>query len=235
MTREEAIYLLKNAAWLGTNKDREQTEKAVEMAISALEQPCDTCIHNDEEWDSDHCDSCCGNHSGYEPITTSTDEPMTMVYPTILCDDAISREAAINIASIHTLTVNESVEALKRLPSVQPKPIECKDAISRNDMLDAVGHGTTYTTEHLQKIINGLPSVQPSRNKESAIDYLHEIGWMQDHDRQMMEMGEPSRKGHWIDREEYDADRWKCSECGRTELWKEKFCPSCGADMRGVE
>ena len=38
MTREEAIYLLKNVAWLGTDKDREQTEEAVEMAISALEK-----------------------------------------------------------------------------------------------------------------------------------------------------------------------------------------------------
>ena len=31
-----------------------------------------------------------------EPCETSTDEPMTMVYPTIFCDDAISREAVTN-------------------------------------------------------------------------------------------------------------------------------------------
>ena len=36
MTREEAIYRLKNTAWLGTNKDREETEQAVDMAIEAL-------------------------------------------------------------------------------------------------------------------------------------------------------------------------------------------------------
>ena len=42
MTREEAIDLLRNTAWLGTHEDREKTEEAVEMAISALEQePCD--------------------------------------------------------------------------------------------------------------------------------------------------------------------------------------------------
>lgn len=29
MTREEAIEVLKNAAWLGTDKDREQTEQEV--------------------------------------------------------------------------------------------------------------------------------------------------------------------------------------------------------------
>lgn len=28
---------------------------------------CDTCKHNDEEWDEEPCDGCCGNYSGYEP------------------------------------------------------------------------------------------------------------------------------------------------------------------------
>lgn len=43
------------------------------------------------------------------------------------------------------------------------------------------------------------------------------------------------KTGHWIDREIYDADRWKCSECGRTEPYKENYCPKCGADMRGEQ
>lgn len=37
MTREEAIYRLRNCAWLGTHKDREETEQAVEVAIKALQ------------------------------------------------------------------------------------------------------------------------------------------------------------------------------------------------------
>lgn len=37
------------------------------------------------------------------------------------CDDAISREAAITIAGTHTLTVDETVKALERLPSVTQK------------------------------------------------------------------------------------------------------------------
>ena len=28
---------------------------------------CDTCKHKDDEWDSEPCDGCCGNHSGFEP------------------------------------------------------------------------------------------------------------------------------------------------------------------------
>ena len=52
MTREEAIYRLKNTAWLGTNADREETEQAVDMAIEALKilgedgiVNCCGCIH----------------------------------------------------------------------------------------------------------------------------------------------------------------------------------------------
>lgn len=43
MTREEAIHRLKNTAWLGTNKDREETEQAVDMAIEALSADNEQC------------------------------------------------------------------------------------------------------------------------------------------------------------------------------------------------
>ena len=36
------------------------------------------------------------------------------------------------------------------------------DYICRNDMLDAIGHGTTYTSEELQEIVRNLPSVETS-------------------------------------------------------------------------
>ena len=53
MTREEAIYRLKNTAWLGSDADRVATENAVQMAIEALkEQPKFTriTIDTDERW-----------------------------------------------------------------------------------------------------------------------------------------------------------------------------------------
>ena len=52
---------------------------------------------------------------------------------------------------------------------------------------------------------------------------------------------QPSRKGYWIYRRE---DKYSCSKCGTTTRVDEsgidekpmyKFCPYCGADMRGVE
>ena len=49
MTNEEAINVLKNTAWLGTEKDRERVEKAVELAVEALENEiphtCNYCEH----------------------------------------------------------------------------------------------------------------------------------------------------------------------------------------------
>ena len=38
MTRQEAITTLRNAAWLGSDADREKTEQAVAMAVSALKK-----------------------------------------------------------------------------------------------------------------------------------------------------------------------------------------------------
>ena len=37
-------------------------------------------------------------------------------------------------------------------------------------------------------------------------------------------------KGHWIKREHI----LYCSECGKSAVYGGNFCPTCGADMRGV-
>ena len=73
---------------------REEAEKALEQ------EPCEVSA---ETW---------GEISGAWTVRFAPNEP---------CEDAISREAAINIASLHCLTIDESVEALKRLPSVTPR------------------------------------------------------------------------------------------------------------------
>lgn len=63
MTRKEAIYRLKNTAWLGSNEDREETEQAVDMAIEALR---DEAVQGEwierEDWNGDNYYDCsvCG-------------------------------------------------------------------------------------------------------------------------------------------------------------------------------
>lgn len=50
---------------------------------------CKTCKHDSKPWYEEPCDSCCGAHSGYEPIN---------LQPTCnkLATDCISRQAAID-------------------------------------------------------------------------------------------------------------------------------------------
>ena len=61
-----------------------------------------------------------------EPCETSTDEPMTIIYPTIVCDDAISREAVLKkqyrIDDSATLSTRDvvNVEDIEDLPPVTP-------------------------------------------------------------------------------------------------------------------
>ena len=96
MTREEAIKELKGYE---DGIDLEYAipfDKAILYAIQALSQ---------------------------EPTVTSTDEPMTMVYPTIVCDDAISRQAAMNIVKdmrglARADVLSDAIKQLKELPSV---------------------------------------------------------------------------------------------------------------------
>lgn len=87
------------------------------------------------------------------------------------------------------------------------------DTIYRQDAIEAI-HGAiidffdicdddeespiTYKDEQLLEInkaisgrIKQLPSAQPGITLESAIDYLHSIGWMQEHDRTLTESAQP--------------------------------------------
>lgn len=82
MTREDAKNILRNAAWLGTDDERNKTEEAVEMAISALEQKpnrhkghwvkgeewCET-VGGFERWGNDYTCSECGLPLGRYTLT----------------------------------------------------------------------------------------------------------------------------------------------------------------------
>ena len=55
MVREEVKSRLLNTAWLGTDEDRDKTEEAVKVAITALElldtlidRPCSACRYHKE-------------------------------------------------------------------------------------------------------------------------------------------------------------------------------------------
>jgi len=94
--------------------------------------------------------------------------------------DAISREA-VNMLydkwrpklATH---VSEFGDALKMLPSVTPKAIECEDAISREDAIKVIGQTTSRYTLAKEKCGMGQVEWSDHLIKESdAIDGLNEL------------------------------------------------------------
>lgn len=107
--------------------------REVEKALS--QEPCES-IHGSTyggvSWG--------GTYKSQEPTVTSTDEPMTMVYPTIVCDDAVSREAVIkdftqwrselayavgeDYSGVSVL--DKAIRVIKGMPSVTQMSGKCK-------------------------------------------------------------------------------------------------------------
>ena len=140
-----------------------------------------------------------------------------------VCEDAVSREAAMNEA-YNVIIDGESFsvvqeETLLGLPSVVPKLPECEDAVSRADMLDVYAElydifdDSTGIIKQLHKTfdkLRELPSVVPKH-----------------------------KKGEWMpETDEVDAF-WVCSACGFPSEASAanilyNYCPNCGANLRGV-
>ena len=81
-------------------------------------------------------------------------------------DDLISRQAAID--ALKVAYWDNDIQSAKDDPCI----------------VDAM---TDWATRQLK----ALPSAQPRITLESAIDYLHSIGWMQEHDRTLTESAQP--------------------------------------------
>ena len=88
MTKEEAIICLQGLLDNPLINKGSYLAQALEMAIKALENH-DTFMKYAYSYGK-------ADALSQEPTVTSTDEPMTMVYPTIVCNDAISREAMLD-------------------------------------------------------------------------------------------------------------------------------------------
>ena len=119
------------------------------------------------------------------------------------------------------------------------------DLIDRQAAIDAFDcsisgvpfESAIYVSEYADKMmsrIKALPSAQPEITLESAIDYLHSIGWMQAHDMVLTERKTGRWKKAYGDHIYAGLRPWAmcCSECGMIGGGT-RYCPNCGADMRG--
>lgn len=109
--------------------------------------------------------------------------------------------------------IMEAIEVLEQEP--------CEDAISRSNALDAFGHGTTYTSEDLQRIIKALPSVNPQSYEE--------LDFVQPHKKIGVSLSSQPKTGHWITTPQGE----RCSNCLEEfrSLRNYSYCPNCGCRM----
>lgn len=140
------------------------------------------------------------------------------------------------------LACKEAIEVLKTQDATDTN-VGSYDLISRQAAIDAFGlsektrkYGgdhSGYDTRMLYEIQNALedlPSAQPEITDGQAVEHLQASGWMQNHDKQMYEMGLRERLAD--DSDSYDAllpsaqpepnyDEW-CTDC--KEYDKERHC-----------
>ena len=87
-----------------------------------------------------------------------------------------------------------------------------RDPIERQDALNVLSHmmdidgfrdGWAVSRANVECMLKALPSAQPEITDGQAIEHLQESGWMQNHDKQMYEMG--LREQLADDSDSYDA------------------------------
>lgn len=155
------------------------------------------------------------------------------------CEDAVSREAGVEEIRRHGVGSFDfedytpeqaerfAIKLLQDLPSVTPEP--CEDAVSRRKAFEYFVSlweciGTIMDREEWEDVCkttaNELPSVTPKRKTGKWIKR------------------DVSRQIHGIS---CSAPNYQCSVCkkwwfhnGEGLKWY-KFCPECGADMRGEQ
>lgn len=187
----------------------------------------------------------------YAPILKKLNE-LTSVNPQP-CDDAISRilKRMWNCRGKHTTSIDKvKMEQIIRdeLSSVTQNPIECDDAISRQAVLDAMYKlcDTGGTLEenpwrdnpHIDAITDAVDDLPPVTPKAETVtefaDRCRECGARYG---KLLEQ----KSGKWILLDECANSGYYCSNCQKKlvkEGWSDtvkkiKFCPNCGADMRG--
>jgi len=108
----------------------------------------------------------------FEAIQALSQEP---------CDDAISREDAIGAiykANDDGFLFDRVLNKIKALPSVTPKPIECEDAISREEVLEQAWT-LEYPDSSIEEVVSvrdieQLPPVTPSRHEHDCSTCIYQ-------------------------------------------------------------
>jgi len=89
--------------------------------------------------------------------------------------------------------------------------------------------------ERIERGVYSLPPAQPEITLESAIDYLHSIGWMQEHDRILTESAQPERdtpkRVLWTGWKGCRYTRYNCPNCKKPVRNDDVYCHRCGQKL----
>ena len=132
------------------------------------------------------------------------------------CEDTVSRSEVIKAlqndllwtGSIVEAVKEDSIDLIKKLPSVTPKLPECEDAVSRQAVLYLIAD-YDLSMGQVVNCIHALPPVTPKPK-------IGEWKWTS---------GELNKMNCSI------FEKWTCSCCGMRSEFKSNFCPYCGAKM----
>lgn len=80
----------------------------------------------------------------------------------------------------------------------------------------------------VKRLIELTPTADPVTH-ETAIDFLSEEGWLQEHDRILTESA--VKHGRWDLIDACEPMRYGCSVCHRMVWHHENYCPHCGSKM----
>jgi len=108
------------------------------------------------------------------------------------------------------------------------------DLIDRQAAIDFIDAGhlcnpnePRWSDNEIVNFLKSRPSAQPEITLESAIDFLHSIGWMQEHDRVLTER----KTGRWTPIPSLFRTLGICSVCHNVSGNEYEYCPWCGAKM----
>lgn len=123
-----------------------------------------------------------------------------------------------------------AIARINEMP-VANKYVRCKDAVSRQQVIDTImgEPSETYYPCYFAEMIRKLPAAQHELTDEQSIAHLQSSGWMQRHDKEMYESGLKEQLAD--DSDSYDSllptvhpEVIRCVEC---EHWKnEHLCES---------
>lgn len=174
------------------------------------------------------------------------------------CDDAVSRilKRMWNCRGKHTTSIDKvAMEQILReeLPSVTKKTLECDDTVSRG-VFEQVRRERDIAIEQLHELGYELgQKIEPcdAKSRDMALEkmadyvasgYADSAEDFEEYSKIICQLPSVTQKsGKWILLDECANSGYYCSNCQKKlvkEGWSDtvkkiKFCPNCGADMRG--